>query len=127
MARLPMITEPANEAERAALAALPRYDGPAWRAESGFWHESDTSAAEVIRFERYELGNAEVDVNPAIEAMLDRVRAVAVVWACPSRELASRYDGELFEVSLPAEVRVLVAEDGDGGMLLWLRPDAGAR
>ena len=123
MARLPAATELRSEAERRAVETLPRFTGPAFRADSGFWHDAGTSAGDVVRFERDEYGN-DIAVDPIVESVLDRVRAEAVVWACAERADAERYGEDIVEVALAGDTRVLVAEDGDAGMLLWLRPES---
>lgn len=123
MARLSKRARSLDPAERRAVDALPRYAGEAFRADSGFWPESDTSAADVLRFERDELGNADVVIDPVIERVLDRVGAESVVWVCRTARDARRFGDDIVPVVLTADTRILVADDGDGGLLLWLRLD----
>ncbi len=106
-------------------------DRTAWRVETGYRHDPETRAADVLKFERDEHGNklADMGVDDAIMRDLVGYPASDVVWVTFSRENAMRYvdmygqtlDGadlpEEFELGVGAR---LLASDGEGGYLVLL-------
>lgn len=96
--------------------------GQAWRADSGFSHSKDTKASDVIKFESEENGNEDV-AQMAAEAGIDLSNRSAkdLIWVTREKKDAQRY-GQAEEFALPEGTRVIVPDDGDGGMLVLL-PD----
>ena len=103
---------------------LALYEGDAWRCESGYENDRGTSAADVVRFERDELGNEHINPGPDVLAALESIPYARLVWACRSAQDAMRYGNEPYEVIVGHDARI-VADDPDGGYLIWIR-DPGA-
>jgi hypothetical protein len=98
------------------LQSLPRLNGLAFRAPSGFpLHHA--SAADVIRFEREELGN-DNGVNDEVIDELESFPAERLRWVAPQRSIAARY-GDTVE-SFDVTGCPVVGGDGDGGFLVLL-------
>jgi len=101
------------------LQALPRWNGGlAFRAPSGFSLRHD-SAADVIRFEREELGN-DNGVSDEVMGELEKFPADRLRWVTSRPSDAARY-GDTVE-SLDVNGCPVVGSDGDGGVLVLL-PD----
>ena len=94
-----------------------------WRVDTGFPRHSYTAAA-IIRFERDELGNR-VDISCDILNQLEHVSGNNLIWVCRRQRDACRYGNP---ESLDIAQSSVLAEDGDGGTLLWMHqenvPDA---
>jgi hypothetical protein len=91
-----------------------------WRAESGFCHEADTTAAAVIRYEQDELANA-LGITAAFIAELQNYSASSLLWVTFTRHDAARY-GEPERIIIAGQVFV-IAEDGEGGFLILFYDD----
>ena len=104
---------------------LPIYHGRAWRVH----YESmdiprSATAADVIRFEREELGN-EDNVSPELLAALDHYRASDTLWVTKTRAEAAEY---LMEGSPKSDIKQfpevngghIITDDGGGGYLVLL-------
>ena len=101
-----------------------------YRSETNYRHGPGTTAADVVRYEQDELGN-DLGVGPYTLAFLDTAPASRLVWFCKCRADAERYGKEVkaYDVS-----GCILAEDGDGGVLVlvtkgrdkmaWTREDA---
>jgi hypothetical protein len=87
----------------------------------------DISAADVIRFEQEYLGNIHLRVSSEVIAKLEGRPSRNLIWVCRTREEAKRFipeclDGEegcVEAINIPFGSQIL-AEDGDGGMLVLL-------
>jgi len=87
----------------------------------------DVSAADVIRFEQEYLGNTHLGVSPAVIAQLEDRASRTLLWVCRTSEEARRFipdclddEGRSIEaIHIPFGSQML-AEDGDGGMLILL-------
>jgi len=100
---------------------LPRYVGDAWRAESGYRHSIDTTAADVVRFEQNELDNDWPNrLPPALLRELEHFSAQDLVWVARTKAIAARY-GFPSVLELSADARV-VYEDEDGVLVLNPQP-----
>jgi hypothetical protein len=86
-----------------------------WRADSGFRHAARTSAADVIRYEQDELGNA-LGITAALILELENYSAASLVWVTLQRHDAARY-GKPERVKIDGQAYV-IAEDGEGGFLI---------
>ncbi len=106
-----------------SVAELPEFVGTAWRAESGYWHAPGTTVADIIRFEREELGNEYPDISDKLLQNLDHYSASAAVWINRRRKDCLRYlsEGESEEavgrVHLPKGSKI-IAPDYCGGYLV---------
>lgn len=95
--------------------------GTAWRADSGYHHNRGVSAADVIRFERDELGNDwPCLIPPALLSELEEYSANELIWVSRSRRIARLY-GKPSQVTLCRDARV-VYEDEDGTLVLNSKP-----
>jgi len=102
------------------LARMPRFGPTGWRCDSGFWQERGTTAADVVLFERDELGNDDINPPPAVLVVLAQEPAEAVIWVTETEQQARRYGQHPRQVALGPDP-VILAEDGDHGFLIWLR------
>jgi hypothetical protein len=119
-----LLKERKLEVER-EINKLPIYHGRAWRVH----YESmdiprSATAADVIRFEREELGN-EDNVSPEALAALDHYRAKDTLWVTKKREDAAEYLSEgrpKSDIQEFPEVDGgrIIADDGQGGYLVLL-------
>jgi len=99
------------------ISKLPRYVGKAWRAESGYRHHSGDTAADVIRFEKDDLGNEWPDFLPVtLLHELESYPARDLIWVARTQETGRMY-GETSAVKLSGNARV-VYEDEDGTLVL---------
>ena len=105
-----------------------------WHYRYGEWSApDDVSAADVIRFEQDYLGNAHLGISPEVIAELERRPSRDLIWVCRSKGEARQFvpegicdtKADLQTVYITANCRVL-AEDGDGGLLLLLPESGGA-
>jgi hypothetical protein len=94
-----------------------------WRADTGFFHDAERSAADVIRYEQVARGHA-LDLSPAHVRELEDYEAQALLWVTFTREDALRYaraeDVTELRLDIPAYV---IAKDGQGGFLLFFPDD----
>lgn len=94
-----------------------------WRAETGFCHDPDTSAADVIRFEQEAHGRP-LGLGAALLAALDEYPASALLWVTATRDDALRYapaeNVAQLRLDIPAFV---IATDDHGGLLLFFPDD----
>lgn len=87
----------------------------------------DISAADVIRFEQEYLGNIHLGVSSEVIAKLEGRPSRNLIWVCRTREEAKQFipecldgEGECIEaIHIPFGSQIL-AEDGDGGILILL-------
>lgn len=106
-----------------SVAELPEFGGTAWRAESGYTHDPGTTVADIIRFEREELGNEYPDVSDKLLQDLDRYSAFDAVWVNRRRKDCLTYlsEGESEEavgrVHLPKGSKI-ITPDYCGGYLV---------
>ena len=109
-----------------AIDRLPAYEGEAFRTPSGFSQDRGTTAGDVVRYERDELGNVETfsNVTDDILRELDQYPAEDIVWVGRNREVAARYDsGEGMEnVAQSVAGGRVIADIPDGTLVL--RPGA---
>ena len=90
-----------------------------WRSPSGYVHDNGMTALDVVKFEAEEHGNQHV-LDQALSSgePLDQIPANEVAWVTKNFEDAERYYGDAKQISTENH-KVLVADDGDGGMLIW--------
>jgi hypothetical protein len=109
-----------------AIDQLPAYEGEAFRTPSGFSQDRGTTAGDVVRYERDELGNVETFSNVTDDMLreLDQYPAEDIVWVGRNREVAARYDnGEGMEnVAQSVAGGRVIADIPDGTLVL--RPSA---
>lgn len=90
-----------------------------WRAETGFCHDPETSAADVIRHEQEALGRA-LGIGATLLAALAEYPASALLWVTLTRADALRYapaeDVAQLRLDIPV---VVIATDDKGGLLLF--------
>lgn len=92
-----------------------KFEGKAFRADTGFTHEKGATAADVVRYEQEELGN-KLNVSDETLKDLGQYPASKVVWVAKEKSDAMRYGEEISEVDV--EGWKIIAEDGDGGFLV---------
>ena len=99
------------------------YSGKAFRADSGYDHVRGTTAADVIIFDREELGN-NPDIPDSALAVLKGYPADCLVWVTPSFKRAQTYDvgNGIRELHFENPAYV-IDEDGDEGVLLFIPED----
>ncbi len=110
--------------------ALELYQGKAYRGSESL-PERGKTAADLIRYERDELGNSEAfkHITPELEAYLNQFPHCELI--CVTRTIrAARHYGEcmadVYEVYLKPHARILANDGGDGGFLLWNRSPIGS-
>jgi hypothetical protein len=90
----------------------------AWRGDTGFRHDDQTSAAQVVAYEQRE--GRLLDLAAELVAILAGLHASALLWVTFKRSLAARYGPPArVPLDLPAYI---IGEDGEGGYLI-LFPD----
>lgn len=104
----------AKASERSNLEKETTY----YRVPSGF--KPSGTAADVVRYETEELGN-NLNISPEKLKELEKYPASSLTWVTKTPEEAARYGG-------PEEHKVfgnheIIAEDGDGGYLLFQKPE----
>jgi hypothetical protein len=99
-----------------------KWTGKAYRVESGFSNLRDTTAGDVVRFERDELGNVGDFAHITDEKLkeLNNYSAHDIAWYTKNFEDAKRYSetddfSDIEEYELSGEI---IATDGDGGYLV---------
>ena len=107
-----------------SIAELPEFIGTAWRAESGYWHTLRTTVADIIRFEREELGNDYPDISDKLLQNLDHYSASDAVWVNRRRKDCLWYlsKGESEEavgrVHLPKGSKIITPDYCEGYLVL---------
>lgn len=102
-------------------ASLSTWTGPAFRVDTGYTHDSDVTALDVIKYETEALGN-DLGVDRAdLDKVLAQTSARNLVWVTHSLKEAMRYGpkNQVQKFDLPAG-SLIVGEDGDGGHLVLL-------
>jgi len=108
----------------ASVANLPEFRGKAWRAESGYWHAPETTVADIIRFEREELGNEYPDISDELLKELDQYSASNAVWVNRRRKDCLTYlsEGESEEavgtVDLGENAKIITTDYCGGYLVL---------
>ncbi|MGH7813215.1 MAG: hypothetical protein ACREQI_04340 [Candidatus Binataceae bacterium] len=99
------------------VSKLPRYHGTAWRAESGYRHRHEVTAADVVRFEQEDLGNEwPKSISPELLAELADYPASKLIWVARTQEIATLY-GIAAPIQL-SQAAAVVYEDEDGTLVL---------
>lgn len=100
------------------------YQGKAFRVDSMFSHSRGTTAGDVVRYERDELGNVEnfAHITDNDLKKLDKYPAKSIVWVTKTFEDAKRYSNnndfsDIDEFELNGRI---IGEDGDGGYLVLI-------
>jgi hypothetical protein len=91
------------------------WKGKAWRSPTGYQHDSDTTAGDVVRYEQEELGN-NLSVTLDTLKYLDEYPATSLIWVTRKISFADKY-GNPKEVQLSIYTEI-IAEDGEGGYLV---------
>lgn len=89
--------------------------GTVYRAPSGYWHCRDTSIADVLAFERDELGNE--DQLPDVPEHVLEQSAKHCAWVALDRNTATCYGNRVIEIEL--DHAIIIASDGCGGLLVY--------
>lgn len=95
-----------------------RWRRPVYRAFTGFKHDLNTTAADVVRYETADLDN-DIGVDPVLIPYLKTVPASRVVWVTRTPEEAQRYGDVVEDVELGAGAWT-IGKDGEGGYLILL-------
>ncbi|MDD5457875.1 MAG: helicase-related protein [Phycisphaerae bacterium] len=93
------------------------YTGDAFRAETGFTHDKNATAADVVRYEQDELGN-DLGVSDEQLSELENYSADQIKWVTRTEEAANRY-GTPQQVQ--AEGGKVIAEIGSDGVLVLMQ------
>jgi hypothetical protein len=88
-----------------------------WRAETGFKHDREATAADVVRYEQEILGNP-LGVDEHAVRALETIPARNMLWVTSNRADALEYGDDVRTVSLAGAK--LIARDTDGGLLVLL-------
>lgn len=88
--------------------------GTAYRAPSGYWYCRDTTIADVLAFERDELGND--DQLPDVPEYVLKQSAKHCAWVALDRDTAVCYGDTVIEIEL--DNAIIIASDGCGGLLV---------
>ena len=121
---------------RKAPALLRRF-GKATSSGTYFrWGEwsapDDVSAADVVRFEQDYLGNSHLGIPPEVIGELETRPSADLVWVCRAKNEAEQFipegldEQEIDSVYVPPGSRIL-AEDGDGGLLVLFPSNNGGQ
>lgn len=96
------------------------YVGKAYRVPSGYSHDPDTTAADVVLYEQSTLNN-DLAIPEATLERLESRSANDLMWVTKTPQDAERYGSkeEIEEFDLTGEI---LAEDGDGGYLVLKSP-----
>jgi RNA:NAD 2'-phosphotransferase (TPT1/KptA family) len=98
-----------------------------WRAHTGY--RPAGTAADVIRFNREDLGNVgEESLGDGELGELDKHPASTMTWVTRRKEDAYRYgdESQVEKIVFGPKARIIVPDDGDGGMLVF-DPDMGRK
>ena len=91
-----------------------------WRAETGFRHDAETSAADVICYERAR--GKPLALAPALLDELADYPACALLWVTFTREDALRHGANVKAIRLDMAASVIATDDA-GGFLLFFADD----
>lgn len=110
---------PIPQGKQGIVEKLPKFEGKAYRAETGFIQDKGTTAADVVKFEEEELGNFEdfKHLTPEVKSELAKYPAKDIAWITKNKEDAETY-GVVDEVYDLGKNPKIIAEDGDGGYLV---------
>ena len=98
------------------LKALPKWQGKAFRADTGYRNTGKT-AFDVVKFECTELGNFG-DFEHLTEEMLNELHqypASSIVWVTKTKKDAEYY-GKVYEID--GDNARIITTDGDNGYLI---------
>jgi len=105
------------------ISKQPLFEGKAYRVDIPNWGiPSRATAADVVRFEREELGNV-LEVPPDLLKELDKYHYSEVIWVTRTLEDAEEYLSEgmsradITEIPVGEGARIM-ADDGGGGFLV---------
>ncbi len=98
------------------VSSLLTFEGTAFRSPSGFTQARGTTAADVVRFEREELGNIDLDISEGVLSELENISSRDIIWVTRTKRAARQYGIPEVE-ELPEGSRVL-AEIGPDGVLV---------
>lgn len=102
---------------RAGLNSLPKWQGKAYRGETGYTNGGKT-AFDIVKFECVELGNYN-DFKHLTEKQileLKKYPADKIIWITKNKKIAKHY-GEVYQVEDLNNARI-IATDGDNGYLI---------
>ena len=85
------------------------------RAPSGYWHCRNTIIADVLSFEREELGNE--DQLPDVPETVLKQSAKHCAWVALDPYTATCYGDRVIEIEL--DNAIIIASDGCGGLLVY--------
>lgn len=102
------------------LTKLPDAPNKGYRVASGFTQNKGVTAADVVRFERDELGN-DIAVSEEVIKSLEGIPSNRVIWVTRTRyEAQGRYyEGNADEISLPKGSKI-IEDIGEDGILVLL-------
>jgi hypothetical protein len=98
--------------------SLPRFEGKAYRVDYGLPYGQGVTAYDVIMYEEEELGN-DNKVPRAILSALNKIPGPGLVWVTKNIKDAQVYGGDVQEVPLEDDSRI-IGEDGEGGYLVLM-------
>lgn len=98
------------------IANLPRYNGPAWRAESGFHHNHRTLASEVLEYEAKNGQEWPKQIPREVQYALAWYSAEFLVWVT-REEATARLFGNPSRYALSHNARVIY--EGKEGVLVF--------
>ena len=115
-----ILWEKGKQIEKPIPAAPPVVEGKEWkgsayRAETGYAHDKEQTAADVVRYEQEELGN-KLGVTPDVISKLENYSATDLIWITKRKKDTKRYGGGV-KYEVPPGSRV-IAEDEEGGYLV---------
>lgn len=96
---------------------MKRWIGKAYRADSGYRHDKETTVKDVVNYEQDELGN-DINLDSELFEEVKNSPAKLCFWVTMTRVDAKRYGKP--EEFCPDGYWIL-GEDGDGGYLLVLK------
>ena len=98
--------------------------GPVYRSCSGYRHGRDTTAADIIKYETEDLGNAYLaeQIPTRLRSELSRRSGNDLVWVTKTKAAAERYGDEITELQLPEGSVVLACDKDDGFLVLKGKP-----
>lgn len=93
-----------------------KFIGMGYRGGDFAWHERGTTAADIVAYERDELGNDNTLVGTHLP--LDQIPANQCEWVTADRETAERY-GEVTKVFEADGAEIIVTDDENGYLITW--------
>lgn len=91
------------------------WKGKAYRSDSGYIHDINTTAGDVVRYEQDELGN-NYGIGEEELIILDKYPAKDIIWVTKSIERARRYYGDAKLINVDGYK--IIAYDNEGGYLV---------